>query len=116
MQMINRAPDLATSGWVVEANLADAGEPPDRRFFAVGLAAADEAVEAVLGCPGMARCFIDTRRAAARPDPSAATKYRRTHAHMSRAEPDRRLKIIAHSHAEQREIRFARELPRSRAA
>jgi hypothetical protein len=55
MQMINRAADLATSGWVVEANLADAGEPPDRRFFAVGLAAADEAVEAVLGCPGMAR-------------------------------------------------------------
>ena len=55
MRMINRAPVFATSGWVVEANLADAGEPPDRRFFAVGLAAADEAVEAVLGCPGMAR-------------------------------------------------------------
>ena len=64
MQMINRAPDHATSGWVVEANLADAGEPPDRRFFAVGLAAADEAVEAVLGCPGMAR---KDKRVAIRP-------------------------------------------------
>ncbi len=53
--MIEPAPGLATSGWVVEANLAKAGEPPDRRFFAVGLAAADEAVEAVLRYPGMER-------------------------------------------------------------
>jgi hypothetical protein len=62
--MINRAPVFATCGWVVEANLADAGEPPDRRFFAVGLAEADEAVEAVLGCPGMAR---KDKRVAIRP-------------------------------------------------
>jgi hypothetical protein len=54
-QVIKPTPELATSGWVVEANLANPGEPPDRRFFAVGLAAADEAVEAVLRCPGMAR-------------------------------------------------------------
>jgi hypothetical protein len=62
--MINRATNFATSGWVVEADLADAGEPPDRRFFAVGLAAADEAVEAVLGCPGMVR---KDKRVAIRP-------------------------------------------------
>jgi len=54
-QVIEPAPGLATSGWVVEANLANAGEPPDLRFFAVGLGAADEAVEAVLRCPGMVR-------------------------------------------------------------
>ena len=63
-QMINPRADFATSGWVVEANLADAGEPPDRRFFAVGLAEPDEAVEAVLGCPGMAR---KDKRVAIRP-------------------------------------------------
>src|ERR1700760_986922 len=51
--LMRRVPDFATSGWVVEANLADAGQPPDCRFFAVGLAAADEAVEAVLACPGL---------------------------------------------------------------
>jgi hypothetical protein len=54
-QVIHRTPELATLGWVVEADLADAGEPPDRRYFAVGLAAADEAVEAVLRYPGMVR-------------------------------------------------------------
>jgi hypothetical protein len=58
------APDFAASGWVVEANLADAGKPPDRRFFAVGLAAADEAIEAVLDCPGMTR---QDKRIALRP-------------------------------------------------
>jgi hypothetical protein len=56
---IKPAPDFASSGWIVEANLAEAGKPPDRRFFAVGLAAADEAVEAVLLHPGMTR--KDTR-------------------------------------------------------
>jgi hypothetical protein len=63
-QMIRRVPDFATSGWVVEANLADAGKPPDRRFFAVGLAAADDAVEAVLACPGLTR---QDKRIALRP-------------------------------------------------
>jgi hypothetical protein len=53
--MIDPARDFAASGWVVEANLADAGKPADRRYFAVGFAAADEAVEAVLNCPGMTR-------------------------------------------------------------
>jgi hypothetical protein len=48
-------PEFAMSGWIVEADLADAGEPPDRRFFAVGLATADEAVEGVLRCPGLTR-------------------------------------------------------------
>jgi hypothetical protein len=54
-QTMRCVPDFATSGWVVEADLADAGKPPDRRFFAVGLTAADEAVEAVLACPGLTR-------------------------------------------------------------
>src|ERR1700761_756822 len=63
-QAIKPAPGLATSGWVVEANLADAGQPPDRRFFAVGLAAADEAVEAVLACPGLVH---QDKRTALRP-------------------------------------------------
>ena len=54
-QSIKPAPDFATSGWIVEANLADAGKPPDRRYFAVGLASAYEAVEAVLLHPGMTR-------------------------------------------------------------
>jgi hypothetical protein len=61
---IRIAPDFAASGWVVEANLADPGKPPDRRFFAVGLAAADEAVEAVLLHPGITR---KDRRIAMRP-------------------------------------------------
>jgi hypothetical protein len=63
-QVINRTLEFATSGWVVEANLASVNEPPDRRFFAVGLAAADEAVEAVLRYPGLAR---EDRRLAIRP-------------------------------------------------
>ena len=63
-QSIKPAPDFATSGWVVEANLADAGKPPDRRFFAVGLASAYEAVEAVLLHPGMTR---KDKRVAMRP-------------------------------------------------
>lgn len=62
--MITLTPEFATSGWVVEANLADAGEPPDRRFFAVGLAGAEEAVEAVLGYPGLTH---KDRRIALRP-------------------------------------------------
>ena len=48
-------PEFATSGWLVEADLAEAGEPPDRRFFAVGLATADQAVEGVLRYPGLTR-------------------------------------------------------------
>jgi hypothetical protein len=64
-QTIGRAlSDFARSGWVVEADLAAAGMPPDRRFFAVGLAAADDAVEAVLACPGMTR---QDKRIALRP-------------------------------------------------
>jgi hypothetical protein len=59
-----RAVELATSGWVVEANLAKSGEPPDRRYFAVGLATAEEAVDAVLRYPGMLR---EDRRLAIRP-------------------------------------------------
>jgi hypothetical protein len=54
-QTTRPAPDFASFGWIVEADLADAGKPPDRRFFAVGLAKAHEAVEAVLHCPGMMR-------------------------------------------------------------
>jgi hypothetical protein len=57
-------PEYATSGWVVEVDLANGGKPPDRCFFAVGLAAADEAVEAVLRFPGMLR---EDRRFAIRP-------------------------------------------------
>ena len=53
MQASNPTPEYATSGWVVEVNLANPGEPPDCRFFAVGLAASDEAVEAVLRYPGL---------------------------------------------------------------
>ena len=52
------------SGWIVEANLADAGEPPDRRFFAVGVVTADEAVEGVLRYPGLTR---EDARVALRP-------------------------------------------------
>lgn len=48
-------PEYALSGWIVEADLADAGGPPDRRFFAVGLATANEAVEGVLRYPGLKR-------------------------------------------------------------
>ena len=54
-------PEFAMSGWIVEADLAGAGEPPDRRFFAVGLATPDEAVERVLCYPGLTR--EDPRRA-----------------------------------------------------
>jgi hypothetical protein len=54
-------PEFAMAGWIVEADLAGAGEPPDRRFFAVGLATADEAVERVLCFPGLTR--EDPRRA-----------------------------------------------------
>jgi hypothetical protein len=64
MQVINIAPKLATSGWVVEANLASVSEPPDLRFFAVGLAAAEEAVQAVLRYPGILR---EDKRIAIRP-------------------------------------------------
>ncbi len=49
------APEFAMSGWIVQADLADAGKPPDRRFFAVGVATAVEAVEAVLRYPGLMR-------------------------------------------------------------
>jgi hypothetical protein len=52
---IDPNPGFATSGWVVATDLADIGQPSDRRFFAVGLAEADEAVEAVLRYPGLAR-------------------------------------------------------------
>ena len=62
-QAVNTAQAYAMSGWVVEADLANPGEPPDRRFFAVGLAASDEAVEAVLGYPGLRR---EDRRCAIR--------------------------------------------------
>jgi hypothetical protein len=55
MQVSIPTPDCATSGWLVEIDLADPGKAPDRRYFAVGLADADEAVEAVLGYPGMLR-------------------------------------------------------------
>jgi hypothetical protein len=61
---VNRTPDLAGSGWVVEADLAKSGELPDRRYFAVGLATAEEAVDAVLIYPGMLR---EDRRVAIRP-------------------------------------------------
>jgi hypothetical protein len=47
--------EFATSGWVVAVDLADIGGSSDRRFFAVGLAEADQAVEAVLGYPGLMR-------------------------------------------------------------
>ena len=47
--------ELVTSGWVVAVDLAGIGEPPDRRYFAVGVAEADKAVEAVLLYPGLAR-------------------------------------------------------------
>jgi hypothetical protein len=57
-------PEFATAGWVVAADLADIGEPSDRRFFAVGLAEADQSVEAVLRYPGMMR---EDRRFAIRP-------------------------------------------------
>ncbi len=64
-QTISRTPpDIAASGWIVEANLAEPGKPPDRRFFAVGWPAADDAVEAVLACPGMMR---QDKRVALRP-------------------------------------------------
>jgi hypothetical protein len=62
-QVVTLTPEFAISGWVVEVDLATAGEPPDRRYFAVGLAAADDAVEAVLGYPGITR---DDRRIAMR--------------------------------------------------
>jgi hypothetical protein len=55
MQVTILTPDYATSGWLVEVNLAAPGEAPDRRYFAVGSADADEAVEAVLRYPGMLR-------------------------------------------------------------
>ena len=53
IEIINPVPEYAASAWIVEADLAKDGEAPDRRFFAVGLAGADEAVEAVLRYPGM---------------------------------------------------------------
>jgi len=53
--VIDPNPEFAASGWVVATDLADIGQPSDLRFFAVGLAEADEAVEAVLRYPGLAR-------------------------------------------------------------
>jgi hypothetical protein len=52
MRVIDPVPEFAASGWVVGVDLAELG---DRRFFAVGLAEAYEAVEAVLLYPGLAR-------------------------------------------------------------
>ena len=62
--MIDTAPGLATSGWVVEVNLAGVGEPADLRFFAVGLAAANDAEQAILRYPGM---LSEDNRVAIRP-------------------------------------------------
>jgi len=53
MQMIRSTLDFAASGWVVEVNLAGADASADPRFFAVGLATAEEATQAVLRYPGM---------------------------------------------------------------
>jgi hypothetical protein len=64
MRVIDTASDLATSGWVVQANLADVGEPADLRFFAVGLAAASDAEQAILRYPGM---VSEDKRIAIRP-------------------------------------------------
>jgi hypothetical protein len=52
VRVIDPKPEFAASGWVVAADLAGLS---DRRFFAVGLPEADEAVEAVLRYPGLAR-------------------------------------------------------------
>ena len=57
-------PEFAASGFLVEVDLATGGGSTDRRFFAVGIAAANEAVEAVLGYPGLLR---EDRRSALRP-------------------------------------------------
>src|SRR6185312_1981315 len=48
------APGFAISGWVVEVVMVMANDrPPERRFFAVGFAAADDAEAAVLRYPSL---------------------------------------------------------------
>jgi len=56
--------ELAVAGWVVEVALVIAGNPAERRFFAVGLEDAAEAEEAVLRYPGL---MIEDPRTARRP-------------------------------------------------
>src|SRR6185312_8751809 len=58
------APGFAISGWVVEVVMVMANDrPPERRFFAVGFAAADDAEAAVLRYPGL----LETDKRIARP-------------------------------------------------
>ena len=47
--------DLAPAGWLVELNLAFAGNSVERRYFAVGLERASDAEEAVLRYPVITR-------------------------------------------------------------
>ena len=64
MQVIRSTSEFAAAGWVVEVNLAGADTPADPRFFAVGLATAEEATQAVLRYPGIMR---EDQRIAIRP-------------------------------------------------
>ena len=45
--------EVAESGWVIEVILTMANDRPESRFFAVGVALAAEAEEAVLCFPGL---------------------------------------------------------------
>ena len=54
-------PELAASGWLVEVCLT-IDEGPGFRFFAVGMAGAEQAEEAVLRFPGIFRDDIRTAR------------------------------------------------------